>query len=196
MKFLCFYLILVSAVIVQSHEFKGFTLKFLYQVFTGEFLNLKKKVNLEKNILRNETSSYLGKSSVLLRLVNKTFEVLLNYSYSTSHAVSNPEAPLLISLHSDYLKYSDIKRCSIYDVNEAEKRDKRAKCIKANGNGTMYLMNGLNDVMQLLAPSGSENPGNCAIILFYTKFCPTCHSLVPHWNSLARNFLDIKVSRG
>lgn len=60
-------------------------------------------------------------------------------------------------------------------------------------------MHGLNDVMQLLAPSGSltksENPGNCVIILFYTKFCPTCHALVPHWNSLARNFLDIKVSQ-
>lgn len=84
-------------------------------------------------------------------------------------------------------------------MNEAEKRDKRAKCIKANGNGTLYLMHGLNDVMQLLAPSGSltksENPGNCVIILFYTKFCPTCHALVPHWNSLARNFLDIKVSQ-
>lgn len=59
-------------------------------------------------------------------------------------------------------------------------------------------MNGLTDVMQLLAPTGSgtktENPGNCVVILFYTKFCPGCQALVPHWNSLARNFVDIKVS--
>lgn len=60
MKFLGLYLILVSIVIVQSHEFKGFTLKFLYQVFTGEFINLKRKDKIEKNVLKNETSSYLG----------------------------------------------------------------------------------------------------------------------------------------
>lgn len=60
MKFLCLYLILVSAVVVHSHEFKGFTLKFLYNVFTGEFLNLKRREKIEKNILKNETSSYLG----------------------------------------------------------------------------------------------------------------------------------------
>lgn len=60
MKFLALYLILASIVIVQSHEFKGFTLKFLYQVFTGEFINLKRKDKIEKNVLKNETSSYLG----------------------------------------------------------------------------------------------------------------------------------------
>jgi len=144
-------------VIVQSHEFKGFTLKFLYQVFTGDFINLKRKEKVEKSVLKNDTSSYL-----------------------------------------DYLKYSDTRQwCSIHEIYEAEKRDKRAKCVRAKGNGTLYLMNGLNDVMQLLAPSGggtkSENPGNCVVILFYTKFCPGCQALVPHWNSLARNFVDIKV---
>lgn len=92
----------------------------------------------------------------------------------------------------------DTKRCSIHEIYEAEKRDKRAKCVRAKGNGTLYLMNGLNEVMQLLTPSSggtkSENPGNCVVILFYTKFCPGCQALVPHWNSLARNFVDIKVS--
>lgn len=59
-------------------------------------------------------------------------------------------------------------------------------------------MNSLTDVMQLLAPASStatkfETPGNCVVVLFYTKFCPGCQALVPHWNALARNFLDIKV---
>lgn len=61
MKFLLISLILVSFVIVQSHEFKGFTLKFLYQVFTGDFINLRRKEKIEKSVLKNESSSYLGK---------------------------------------------------------------------------------------------------------------------------------------
>lgn len=104
-----------------------------------------------------------------------------------------------MSVHSfsEHLQYVDIRRCSLYEINEAEKRDKRAKCVKAKGNGTLYLMNNLNDVMSLLAVAGSTNartePGNCVVILFFTKFCPGCQALVPHWNSLARNFVDIKV---
>lgn len=61
MKFLFLYFLLASAVIVTSQEFKGFTLKFLYQVFTGDFINLKRKEKIEKNVLKNESSTYLGK---------------------------------------------------------------------------------------------------------------------------------------
>lgn len=98
----------------------------------------------------------------------------------------------------EHLQYIDRTRCSLYEINESEKRDKRAKCVKAKGNGTLYLMNNLNDVMSLLAIAGTSSartePGNCVIILFFTKFCPGCQALVPHWNALARNFVDIKVS--
>jgi hypothetical protein len=59
MKFLILYLMLLSIVIVESHEFNGFSLKFLYQVFTGDFINIKKKDKVEK-VLKNETSNYLG----------------------------------------------------------------------------------------------------------------------------------------
>lgn len=97
----------------------------------------------------------------------------------------------------DYLKFMDTRRCAVYDVYEAEKRDKRAKCVKANGNGTLYLAKSITDTLMLISPPAAghkpEVPGNCAIILFYTRFCPGCHALVPHWNSLARNFVDIKV---
>lgn len=63
MKFLTLYFLLASIIVVQSHEFKGFTLKFLYQVFTGDFINFKRKEKFEKNVLKNESSSYLGKLS-------------------------------------------------------------------------------------------------------------------------------------
>lgn len=61
MKFLVLYFMLFSIVTVQSYEFKGFTLKFFYQVLSGDFSNLKRREKIEKNVLRNETSSYLGK---------------------------------------------------------------------------------------------------------------------------------------
>lgn len=47
----------------------------------------------------------------------------------------------------------------------------------------------------LSGDSPNKNEGNCAIVLFYTRksSCPGCLTVVPHYNSLARNFLDIKV---
>lgn len=53
--------------------------------------------------------------------------------------------------------------------------------------------------MSLLSPASTggtkidQIPGNCVVMLFYTKFCPGCLQLIPHWNSLARSFPDIKV---
>ena len=63
----------------------------------------------------------------------------------------------------------------------------------------MYLTNSISEVMTLISPvSGTSRndqlPGNCVVILFYTKFCPGCQALIPHYNSLARNFPDIKVA--
>lgn len=60
MRFLALYLVVLSMVIVESHEFKGFTLKFLYQVLTGDF-SLKRKDKVEKNVTKNHFSNYLGK---------------------------------------------------------------------------------------------------------------------------------------
>lgn len=60
-------------------------------------------------------------------------------------------------------------------------------------------MNSLSEVMSLIAPSpgstkNDHQPGNCVVMLFYTKFCPGCHVLIPHYTSLARNFPDVKVA--
>lgn len=56
-------------------------------------------------------------------------------------------------------------------------------------------MTSLTDVMNLLSPNKNEqNTGNCIVILFFAKFCPGCQALIPHYNSLARNFPDVKVA--
>lgn len=135
-------------------------------------------------ILVSDQSSFIILTSLLHEYLKLRHTRLLSITVQTT---------------SDHLIYAETRKCFIHEIYEAEKRDKRAKCIKAKGNGTLYLMNGLSEVMQLLTPSGSgstksENPGNCVVILFYTKFCPGCQTLVPHWNSLARNFVDIKVN--
>lgn len=67
MKFLSIFLILCLAVCGKSHELKGFTLKqfqFLYQIFTGDFMEMKRKEKIEKLAVRNETSSIYGEYEI------------------------------------------------------------------------------------------------------------------------------------
>lgn len=71
MKFLVILLILALSSSGRCHELKGFTLKqfqFLYQVFTGDFMDIKNKKKVEK-IVVNETSFYRGKWD-FLALIN------------------------------------------------------------------------------------------------------------------------------
>lgn len=58
MKFVAIFLIILlsAAVIVESQEFN--TLKFLFQVFSGDFSFKKKEV--PRSVLKNDTSCYLG----------------------------------------------------------------------------------------------------------------------------------------
>lgn len=177
MKFLIILLFFALAISGRCHELKGFTLKqfqFLYQVFTGDFMDMKNKKKVEK-IVVNETSYFYGKSTLL------------------------PSMPLINPSLLDYITYLDTSKCFSHEVYDADRRDKRAKCSRAKGNGTMYLMNSLNDVMTLLAPvsvgkTDHQKVGNCVVMLFYTKFCPGCQALIPHYNSLARNFPDLKIA--
>jgi thiol-disulfide isomerase/thioredoxin len=171
------FLVLISTLVLinfgKCHELKG-TLKqfqFLYQIFTGDFSDIKKKEKLEKAIVKNETSNYYGEFSIIYRCF------------------------LIFKTISDYLTYLDTTKCFSHEIYEAERRDKRAKCTRAKGNGTLFLMNSLTDVMTLLAPNKNEpNTGNCIVMLFFAKFCPGCQALIPHYNSLARNFPDVKVA--
>lgn len=63
MKLLVIIFILCLVICGRCHELKGFTLKqfqFLYQIFTGDFMEIKKKEKIEKMTARNETSRYIG----------------------------------------------------------------------------------------------------------------------------------------
>lgn len=69
MKLINVVLILSFLVFGECHELKGFTIKqfqFLYQIFTGDFADIKKKQKLERSIVKNETSSYYGKFQLIL----------------------------------------------------------------------------------------------------------------------------------
>lgn len=60
MKYLFLCLVLCSFAIVQSHEFKGFTLKFLLQILNGDFTSLKSRKDRVETKLKNIKSNYLG----------------------------------------------------------------------------------------------------------------------------------------
>lgn len=93
----------------------------------------------------------------------------------------------------DFLFFTNI--CYYYESGSyVESKKLKVKCIPANGNGSLFLLNGLNDVMNLLTPTSKEatSPGNCVIMLFYTRACASC-TYAPHYNALSRHFTDIKV---
>lgn len=76
MKFLSLFLIVTFSIIGNCHELKGFTVKqfqFLYQVFTGDFMDMKKKEKLEKSAVKNETSLYFGELSDFSWIFNVNF---------------------------------------------------------------------------------------------------------------------------
>lgn len=104
----------------------------------------------------------------------------------------------------DYVTYKDKKFCGLDEsqVPESEKVSDgkkviKVKCQAARGNGTLYLIDSLTSVMNLLGPIGNsmkpDYPGNCVILLFYSKSCTGSSLVIPHINALARNFPDIKV---
>lgn len=104
----------------------------------------------------------------------------------------------------DFITYKDKTICGLEDIQnvEVEKPDGKkvikVKCQPAKGNGTLYLIDSLSSVMSLLGPIGnsmkSSYPGNCVVILFYySKSCAGSSLVIPHYNSLARHFPDIKV---
>lgn len=65
MKYLFLCLILCSLAIVQSHEFKGFTLKFLLQILNGDFTSLKSRKDKTEIKVKNISSTYLGELKYL-----------------------------------------------------------------------------------------------------------------------------------
>lgn len=104
-----------------------------------------------------------------------------------------------------YLLYEDSRTCSIYDEekqmqqNAERKKEIKVTCIKEENSTGLHLMQNISEVVGLLAPVGNSTkrsprqPGNCVVMLFYTKSCPGSAMVAPHFNALARNFPEIKV---
>lgn len=104
----------------------------------------------------------------------------------------------------DYISYKDKTVCGLGSQNqEIEKSEDgkkviKVKCQPLKGNGTLYLIDSLES-MNILLPIGKSTnkhdfPGNCVVMLFYSKTCAGSSLVIPHYNALARNFHDIKVA--
>lgn len=95
----------------------------------------------------------------------------------------------------------------------------RLNCRPGHGNGTMLMINSYKDMLHLIAHHGNltgrqmgkraqpngqpgqqqphqsqqQQPGNCALLLFYAKTCYMSSKLAPQYNPLAHLFPDLRV---
>lgn len=76
----------------------------------------------------------------------------------------------------------------------------RVQCLPQNdtSNVTLTVIDSLKEVAQLLGPLSNitkrTEPGNCALILFYTKSCVSSSLAAPHMNALPKYFQDIRMA--
>lgn len=161
--------------LVTAIEMKG--LQFLVQLISGEFMETKKKIVLPGN----NPSSGSTKDS---RGHTRGFT-----SYSFIDRIAGPNNK--ICLRDDDL---------LTDLNETKTYvgRKSVKCLPYKGNGTLLMINSIKELAFLLQPNGNSTkrsePGNCALVLFYTKSCPGSAMVAPHFNALPRQFPDLKIA--
>lgn len=76
-------------------------------------------------------------------------------------------------------------------------------CKPTEGNGTLLMINSIKELVDLLAsninttlPIGKtrNTVGNCALVLFYTRSCPSSAQVAPHFNALPRQFPNLKIA--
>ncbi|XP_050098656.1 thioredoxin domain-containing protein 15 [Anopheles aquasalis] len=109
----------------------------------------------------------------------------------------------------EYITYWDKRYCSLAGESvkqdatdggtEANRRPSlRVKCIPTNGNGTLRMLSSLKEVVSVLAPHGNSTKrnqtGTCVVLLFYSKTCIHSAMAAPHFNALARHFLNLTVA--
>uniref|UniRef100_U5EEM2 Putative thioredoxin/protein disulfide isomerase n=1 Tax=Corethrella appendiculata TaxID=1370023 RepID=U5EEM2_9DIPT len=105
----------------------------------------------------------------------------------------------------DFITYNEKNFCFYEQQSLAEEKNNenrraqlKVKCIPANGNGTLYVINSVTEVINLLAPTGNSTKrnqaGHCVVVLFYAKSCIHSSIVAPHYNALARQFPDITVA--
>lgn len=133
---------------------------------------------------------------------------------------SKASNPYLLNGHTiytflDFITYQDERQCWPHEyfdafVNAAEARGNsgsgktdgkkapiKVRCLPDRGNGSLQIIQSLKEVVILLAPHGNNtkktDPGNCALVLFYTKTCPISASVAPHYNAVSKLFPDIQM---
>lgn len=152
-------------------------------------------------------SVLITKTSLSIELKGiQFFYQLMNHDFTDKKKTQYP-APTGSTEFSfvDFVSYKDRTICGL-DESLVPDTDKvvdgrkiiKVKCQAAKGNGTLYLIDSLSTVMSLLGPIGNsmkpDYPGNCVVMLFYSKSCAGSSLVIPHYNALARNFPDIKVA--
>lgn len=108
----------------------------------------------------------------------------------------------------DYISHYDKNNCYIDSIylaevilsnrNERKKTHIKVDCIPDAGNKSLQIATTVKDVMQILAPYGNSTkrnqPGYCALVLFYTKSCPGSAMVAPHFNAISKQYSDIRMA--
>uniref|UniRef100_A0A336MTV1 CSON001254 protein n=1 Tax=Culicoides sonorensis TaxID=179676 RepID=A0A336MTV1_CULSO len=156
--------------IVTAIELKG--LQFLIKLISGDFMESKKKIEAPTPNIKSPNGNIRGYTtySFMDRIVNQNSKICLR------------DDDLLTELN-DTKPY--VGRKSV-------------KCIPFKGNGTLLMIDSIKELALLLQPNGNSTkrtePGNCALILFYTKSCPGSAMVAPHFNALPRQFPNLKIA--
>jgi hypothetical protein len=153
--------------VAVSFELKG--LQFLIQILTGELTDTKSKSKEEIAIVPAEAhSSY-------------TFIDFIAYREREQCSFFGDQP---------YMKLHDLK---------AEGKGIRVKCATDHNNRTekIQIMDNVKETISLLSPYGNSTkrsePGNCVLLLFYTKSCPGSSMVAPHYNALQRQFPYLRI---
>lgn len=110
----------------------------------------------------------------------------------------------------DFIIDTESRMClpdgAVYKASEGSKPVNRKyyNCKPFNGNGTLISINSIKELVDLLASdlntttpiskNARNNVGNCALVLFYARSCPSSAQLAPHFNALPRQFPNLKVA--
>lgn len=150
--------------LIQAVELKG--LKFLISLISGELLESKPKTQNTYFTLQGYT--------------NYTFIDYINNQNS-----------------QQCLSYRYIKQVTGNGNDDGRKQPIKVKCLTGKGNGTLQIVDSLKEVVTLLAPAGNNTkrnePGNCALVLFFTKTCTLCAQVAPHFNAISKQFSDLRI---
>lgn len=159
----------------------GFELKkfqFLFRLVSGELMDSKTATNE-----RTESGVNLRKAEI--GFCPNTFIDFM----------ANTEARMCLT-NADEALTKGLK--STKAVNK-----KYFNCKEYDGNGTLILINSVKELIDLLASDTNgtapvnksrSNLGNCVLVLFYARSCPSSAQVAPHFNALPRQFHNLKIA--